>query len=232
MTTLSLTRILHRLYLGRDLATGTSAPVESCLHDPDVRSILREALRRQSDAAELAALVAEEGISAAERNAVPTPQQLSRVLTGSRTVVDPDLRALPAFGRYRGLLSHRQLTTALNRYESPKATAAEPWRTETFFDDGPFDKMEAEKQQELAREVRALGLQRATERLPAYMQRARRRLPRSFEPWSKEERALLIEAMCYTNDAERLAAVFGRSASAVRQEGQRLIWESRSRGAA
>jgi hypothetical protein len=59
------------------------------------------------------------------------------------------------------------------------------------------------------------------------MARARQRLPRAFEPWSREERALLIEAMCYTNDSERLAPLFGRSAASLRDMGKKLIWNSR-----
>ena len=76
------------------------------------------------------------------------------------------------------------------------------------------------------REVEALGLRKPTDRLPAYMAKARTHLPRSFEPWTREERALLIEAMCYTNDSDKLASIFGRSAAAVREEGKRLIWDS------
>jgi hypothetical protein len=55
---------------------------------------------------------------------------------------------------------------------------------------------------------------------------ARQTYPRSFEPWVREEQALLIEAMCYTNNVEKLAAMFGRSIKSIEATGQKLIWDS------
>ena len=110
-----------------------------------------------------------------------------------------------------------------------RASRDEAWRTVDFFDAGDFDKLSDSKATELYREVEQLGLRKVTENLPDYMARARTHVPRAFEPWTREEKALLIEAMCYTNDCEKLAGIFGRSKSAIRQEGKRLIWNSQQR---
>lgn len=165
----------------------------------------------------------------------PSPEQMARVLTGSRSIADARLRGLAAYARYRGKLSRREVKERLSELRLPEAEAAgkrpaddEGWKGVDFFDTGAFDKLSDDKAEELKGEVNVLGFRKATERLPEYMRKARKRLPRAFEPWTREERALLVEAMCYTNDGERLAAIFGRSEAAVKREGKRLIWKSRA----
>ena len=69
-------------------------------------------------------------------------------------------------------------------------------------------------------------LRRKADRLPEYIARARVNHPRSFEPWTKEEQALLVEAMCFTNNQEKLADIFGRTATSIVLAGQQLIYES------
>lgn len=98
-----------------------------------------------------------------------------------------------------------------------------------FFRENNFDKLSEEKATELAAEVKKLGYTKPTEKLPAFMGRARRNYPRAYEPWSRAEQALLIEAMCYTNDAEKIARLFGRTAKSVTGTGLKLIWDSQQR---
>ncbi len=175
----------------------------------------------------------------------PTVTQMSKVLTGSRSIADPRLRGLPAYRRYRGILTQRAIVEMLKAMDGilaqPTTEESDPeaisppvddWQAVDFFTEGPFDKLEEPKAQELAREVRELGLRKSSDRLPAYMARARQRLPRAFEPWTRDERALLIEAMCYTNDLGKLRMLFGRSVASLEREGKRLIWESRRHNAA
>ena len=43
----------------------------------------------------------------------PTPGQVARVLTGSRSIADPRLRGVPAYRRYRGVVSQRAILAVL-----------------------------------------------------------------------------------------------------------------------
>ena len=177
---------------------------------------------------------------------VPTVEQLCKVLRGSRTIADPGLRGLETYALLRGATGKRELKVAVTRFadrhaelfpgRTPKSTktksvgkATEPWREVDFFTTAGFDALTEEKATELANGVGALGLARTAESLPEYMARTRAKYPRSYEPWAREEQALLVEAMCYTNDAKRLGEIFGRSASSVTSQGKRLIWNSRQR---
>lgn len=109
-------------------------------------------------------------------------------------------------------------------------TAARPAYLDLpFFRENNFDKLSDDKAAELAAEVKKLGYTKPTEKLPAFMGRARRNYPRAYEPWSRAEQALLIEAMCYTNDAEKIANLFGRTAKSVTATGLKLIWDSQQR---
>ncbi|THH39645.1 hypothetical protein [Neolewinella litorea] len=243
MTRTELTSYLHALYSGFDPATNRPAGRGSCLADPDVHRGLGHLLRGLADRDTAATAITQPEIDSltSDLRAMgyePTATQVAKILIGSASIIDPRLRCLPAFRKYRGVFPRRAIVAALRPYlenSHVEDTFAEPapddWEREEFFDTGHFDKLSNEKAEELREEIGQLGLKKATEKLPAYMQRARQRLPRSFEPWTREERGLLIEAMCYTNDSERLAGLFGRSASAIRREGKRLIWQSRQKAA-
>ncbi|PPK85317.1 hypothetical protein CLV84_2212 [Neolewinella xylanilytica] len=242
MTRDDLITYLHRLSQNLHPLTGGSVGKGGCLNEPAIRAELIRLVDRLQQMEE-AVLPAEEitGIIAdlRELDYKPTPTQVAKVLTGSRSVADPRLRGLPAYRRYRGVVSQRDIRRMLasrpdlftelsgeKEYEAIPATVAD-WQAVDFFTEGYFDKLESDKAASLTREVTDLGLRKATERLPAYMARARQRLPRAFEPWTKEERALLIEAMCYTNDLDKLTGIFGRSAASLEREGKQLIWNSR-----
>ena len=248
MTLADLTTLLETLEQDTNPLTGEVAAAGSCLRRPDVRQDIRSLLHRLRDRQTAATTITETEIAevCAELRALdysPTVAQVARVLTGSRSIADPRLRGLKGYRRYRGVFTRRVLTDLLKQYReliegvkttpAPKAprVADKPWRQVDFFDTDAFDKLTDDKATELYREVEALGLRKSTDRLPDYMARAREHLPRAFEPWTREERALLIEAMCYTNDSEKLASIFGRSKSAVRQEGKRLIWNSQQQAA-
>ena len=168
----------------------------------------------------------------------PCVTQLVKVFIGSRSIVDRNLKGLQSYNRYRGIYTRDLLHTHLIAYhrkhpntllEMPalgKATVHEPWRVVDFFREAPFDKLDDTKDLELRRAVQALGLRKADDRLPAYMATARLNYPRAFEPWVRDEQALLIEAMCYTNQIDKLVAIFGRSASSLEKAGQKLIYDS------
>lgn len=171
----------------------------------------------------------------------PTVMQLIKVFIGSRSIVDRHLKALTGYKRYRGVITRTALKQQLVEFSrrqpemlpipsgsSPKTKVAadKPWKGVDFFRTEAFDKLEDTKEKELRRAVTNLGLRKANDRLPAYMVAARQKYPRSYEPWTRDEQALLIEAMCYTNQLARLAVVFGRSASSIESAGQRLIWDS------
>ena len=193
-----------------------------------------------------------------ENGYIPTVEQIARVLTGSRSIADGSLRGLTHYRKYRGVLTRKQVIAQLRDFGSalgtarptspsnpPSAPAAAPeiteevddttepaddgWKEVDFFRAAPFDKLEDDKATELYRAVTDLGVRKTTTRLPAYMANARSKYPRAYEPWTRNEKALLIEAMCYTNDAEKLADVFGRSAKSLIRQGQILIWESQKR---
>jgi hypothetical protein len=171
-----------------------------------------------------------------------TPTQIIHICRGSKRVVNPELHALPFFGRYRHEFSRTELAecvktfakahpSALKKTE-PDTAEADAWKQETFFDQATFDQLDEEKFKALADEVAALGLRRSGEKLPDFIAKIRNRYARSFEPWTKAERALLLEAMCYTNRADRLAELLGRSTDAVVREGKQLIYNSRKQHAA
>ena len=176
---------------------------------------------------------------------VPDTLQMVKVLTGSRSIADPRLRGLPAYRRYRGVFPQRYLYALVKEMgmdsEDVPAEVGEPenrarhtddWHAVDFFAEGAFDKLSKERARSLKQEVKDLGLRKTSDRLPGYMVKARQRLPRAFEPWTREERALLIEAMCFTNDLEKLSEVFGRSPSSLERQGKQLIWNSRKEAAA
>lgn len=165
--------------------------------------------------------------------------QLTHILRGSRRVIDPRLRALPIFGKYRGEyakaqimrfcqeFAHRHPTLVDQTSSSQPIKTPKPWKNEPFFKKDYFDKLEEADFNRLSKDIVDLGLKRTGPSLPDFIAKIRDRLPRSFEPWTKAERALLLEAMCYTNDGEKLGRLFGRGAKAVTEEGKRLIYLSK-----
>lgn len=179
----------------------------------------------------------------------PTTPQVGKLLRGGRSIADPSLRGLESYALYRGMIGKREMARAVEIFArgnpeviqptNADATALptkpakrdEPWRDVTFFAEARFDVLDEDKAAELATSVGNLGLRKVTDKLPEYMAKARVRYPRCYEPWTREERGILVEAMCYTNDADKLAPLFGRSAGSLRSAGQRLIYESRTASA-
>ena len=241
VTTSELTSLLRTLHDGTNPLTGEMRASGSCLLEDDVQNGLSYLIRKLDERQTAAATISEAEIATCcsdlrELGYVPTMNQVAKVFIGSRSIVDPRLRAVPSYKKYRGVFTRRAIRDLLGRYEELiegsrqlLASRDDGWRAVDFFDTGAFDKLSDSKATELYREVQQLGLHKVTEHLPAYMARARTQVPRAFEPWTREEKALLVEAMCYTNDSEKLASIFGRSKSAIRQEGKRLIWNSQQK---
>ncbi|WP_116107000.1 hypothetical protein [Lewinella sp. IMCC34191] len=246
MTRDNLINYLDRLSQCIHPFTGERVDSDSCLREAPIRAEMSRLVRRLQlgrvrilDRQEIADTISD----LRELGYEPTPLQLAKVLTGSRSIADPRLRGLMAYKQYRGLLSQRAIVAELDKLEAnsqprdrPDAETLEStmsdWKAIDFFITGSFDKLDEGKATDLKREVDELGLRKAGSKLPAYMARARERLPRAFEPWTKAEKALLIEAMCYTNDLERLATIFGRSTTSIERQGKQLIWASREKAAA
>ena len=250
MTTATLTEILSALLKGVDPRTGEQHTTDTCLTRPLVRKSLKRMLQTVRAGEVIAIPDAEIEAACADLRALdyqPVASQLAKVLIGSRSIADPRLRGLPAYRKYRGLYSRAVITDHLADFARrhpnvlaagrpqplPRASAGarEAWRSVDFFQTTPFQHLDEVKAKELREAVAALGLYKKDDTLPDYMAQARRAYRRAYEPWTREEQALLVEAMCYTNDLERLGTVFARSTNAIEKMGQRLIYESRQRSA-
>lgn len=245
MTTDSLIDLLEALRNGVDPRTGeTFNKRESCLRDPATGRALNSLIRTLVVPPEVVEVDIPDRIIkevCQELRALgyqPSVMQVAKVFIGSRSIVDRNLKALTSYNRYRGIYKrqlihrhlmdfHRRQPTILPEFPDREVkTVHEPWKEIDFFRTEAFDKLDSAKETELRQAIASLGLRKDDTRLPEYMAVARERYPRSYEPWIREEQSLLIEAMCYTNDTERLAAIFGRSVKSVERTGQRLIWES------
>ena len=245
MTTTALFDILHALGNRTDPRTGEQfAPADTCLADAGVQRALdqltRTVVRLSPDIPDALIMAACADLRALDYR--PTVDQLAKILIGSRSIADRNLKGLAVYNRYRGVLTRPRIHTILTDFSRrfpellyeiapPRAAAAadRPWREVTFFRDPAFNQLEPAKEAELTAAVSALPVGKDTARLPDYMRTARLRYPRAFEPWGHAEHALLVEAMCYTNDLAVLERVFGRSARSVEGAGQRLIYESQSK---
>ncbi|MGB3800214.1 MAG: hypothetical protein WA952_10400 [Lewinella sp.] len=245
MTRNDLIAILERLSQNIHPLTGDRGPGDSCLREPRIQAELHRLVGRlQSGREQLISRqeIADTVDDLRDMGYDPTPRQIAKVMTGSRSIADPRLRGLLTYKRYRGLLTQRVIVSEIEKLkirvpsytstETISSSTVDDWKLIDFFIMSQFDKLSEEKARELSREVKELGLRKEVDQLPEYMVRARRRLPRAFEPWTREEKALLIEAMCYTNDLDRLASLFGRSAASLERQGKQLIWASREKSAA
>ncbi|OAV44209.1 hypothetical protein [Lewinella sp. 4G2] len=175
----------------------------------------------------------------------PVPEQLVRVLRGSRSIADANLKAVTAYGTLRAKYSKRYIIQTIadfaRRHSALFANsgviAPKPKKERSphldlpFFREERFDKLTDEKALELKTEIDKLGFARPTDKLPEFKRRARKNYPRAYEPWTRAEHALLIETMCYTNDAERIATLFGRTAKSITDAGLKLIYNSKQNAA-
>lgn len=253
MTTQALLSIVDALHRGVNPLTGEIAEPQSCLFNSAVKSsltrvrniALEQSARPNStvDVASVRGLIAELknlGYSVA-------PQQLTKIFLGSRSVTCLEIRALPAYGKYRQAYSRKAMLNIIQqmnkqeRWElqssydnvklAVKARQEPPWENEPFFSETAFDHLTPELNDYLTNQIEVLGLSKTTEQLPEYMSKARTTLPRAYEPWTNAEKALLVEAMCYTNQGDKIAALFGRSANSIRSMGKQLIYTSRQQRA-
>jgi len=247
MTNQSIIQVLDSLRNGVDPRSGEYfRKADTRIGEPPVRRAFNRLIKELVGKPDVVVDIPEGVISGAceELRALgyePCVTQLVKVFIGSRSIVDHNLKGLRAYNRYRGVYTRDVLHTHLIAYhrdnpnvllETPasgRATVHEPWRQIDFFREAQFNKLDEAKDLELRRAVQALGLRKADDRLPAYMATARTNYPRAFEPWVRDEQALLIEAMCYTNDVEKLVLIFGRSASSLEKAGQKLIYDSQQK---
>jgi hypothetical protein len=246
MTASVLLEILDALRNCVDPRTGESFPKgDSRLGDPRVRRHLNDLIKAVTfTAADPPVNISDEVIRQAcaglrELGYEPSVPQLAKVFIGSRSIADRSLKGLTVYNKYRGVYTRDVIHTHLVDFarrlpailpETPAAKpkpARDPWMDIDFFRTETFDKLDFVKENELIRAVTDLGLARTVDQLPGFKVAARENHPRAFEPWARDEQALLIEAMCYTNDLDRLAKVFGRTARSLEGMGQRLIYESR-----
>lgn len=247
---------LDALYHNIDPETGEQLPIDSVFKQGQVRQSLDKfrttllfASKSQSKVDISDVVLSELSQELESKGYEVTPMQLLHICRGSRRVVSPDLKSLVVFGRYRNLYSKAALEQRIAVFwqqnmlnldqdaevivkAKQKRRSEQPeWKQEPFFEEVAFDQLETAKSLSLQKEVWELGLQKEVEKLPAYQLRARQKFPRAYEPWTKAEKSLLLESMCYTNQLNKLAVIFGRGEGAVKQMGQRLIWESRQQSA-
>ena len=248
MTRDELLRLLNNLHRNRHPLSGNPAGRGSCLSLPQVRRELGGMIARLAGNVPDGPRYEEILDLMVDLRALgyqPDTMQMVKVLTGSRSIADPRLRGLPAYSRYRGVFPQRYLFGLIKNMgmdgddapaavgePEPESSQTDDWHSVDFFVSGAFDKLSEGKARSLKQEVRDLGMRKTSDHLPAYMVKARQRLPRAFEPWTRDERALLIEAMCFTNDLGKLSEVFGRSPSSLERQGKQLIWNSRKEAAA
>ncbi len=281
MFTKELHEIISRLRLGIHPVTQAPLEAEAVVFQPAVQAHLSdlEQLLAKLLRAEEASLASEAtGPTEAEVHTLVrrlqalgkkvSPTQLSRIYRGSRSVIDPELRSMASFGRYRAIWTEKALAcrikamlakgtaVAVGKQVADKlaGSVAAPssvlpsspisevhsldtsmekaaWEEETFFQEAAYDMLSDEQLASWQKQIASMALRRETEQLPAYLRAARSNYPRSFEPWQAEERALLMEVMCYTNRLDRLVEVFGRSLAALEREGKKLIYKSRQKRA-
>ncbi|TXF88507.1 hypothetical protein FUA23_14570 [Neolewinella aurantiaca] len=248
MTSESLIDILDGLRNGVDPRTGeTFHKKDSCLGQPEVRRSLNSLIKTLTLPVDPEAinipdqLVKETCAALRELGYAPCVAQLAKIFIGSRSIADHSLKGLVAYNKYRGVYKRELIHTHLMEFHRRfpeilpeiakvnKRTVHEPWGEIDFFRVAVFDKMDIEKEAEVKKAIDGLGLRKENHRLPAYMQKARESYSRSFEPWVRDEQALLIEAMCYSNDLKRLSDIFGRSPRSLESMGQRLIFESKEK---
>lgn len=223
-----------------DPVTGKSFPANSCLKAPSIKQAINEvkiaAQQIERPISDVAVLATCQKLR--ELSFTPTAPQLVKVYLGSKTVVAPDLRGLPEYGSLKGLISKRAALSWLKafaarhpnqiRANNPtfKRIQHQPWQTVPYFKETPFNQLSPDLINNFRQNIAALGLQKATQQLPSSMARTRQQLPRAFEPWTKEEKAILVEVMCYTNQIALIAPIFGRSTRAILSEGKKLIYLS------
>ena len=99
-----------------------------------------------------------------------------------------------------------------------------PYSEIDFFRKGLFNTMPADKLKALKKKAATLGITKSN--LPPYQAKARSVYPRAYEPWLKEERELLTEAIKFTNDLELLSEIFQRGKGSIQIFGQKVIFES------
>ena len=246
MTTHDLRLHLTTLLDNIDPTTGEVLGEDSALALPTVRDHLEQLLRHLKADPERLPIGDDFLRRATEQLCAlgyrPNVEQLTRVLYGSRATADDRLRGLPFFRQFRGQYSRRELLAHVKDFRMRHPDLLEAGRGSrgsgseygevTFFREAAFNTLDDGRRDELRRAVAELPEDRLTEDLPTYQQRARHHHPRAYASWTDAERALLVEAMCYTNDLEELRGLFGRSAASLEREGCRLIWSSRRRAAA
>lgn len=252
MTPASLFEIVSALRNRTDPRTGQHYSSDTtCLTQPAVRRALNQLARSLVIAQGPEVAAREINIPAAEVESAcaalrelgyqPVAGQLARVFTGSRSIADARLRGLAAFGRYQGVYSRRLVTEYLQAFarhrpevldleprerpERPKT----PYESVDFFRTAPFNHLTPEQEADFRRGVAELGMKKTSEFLPDYMARVRADYPRAYEPWTDAERALLVEAMCYTNELGRLATLFDRTTRSLELAGQKLIYDSQEK---
>lgn len=103
----------------------------------------------------------------------------------------------------------------------------EPWRVVDFFKKERFNTLSEEAINNLKQQINQLGIVKK-ENLSDYIRRARLNYPRSHEAWSDREKALLWEALKFTNDLELLSKCFQRGMGAIESCGQHLIYENQN----
>ena len=140
-------------------------------------------------------------------------------------------RALDFYGVLRGKVSVKLIEEKINTYlvKQPVSEVAqapqEAWKNVAYFKHPNFSFLEADRQAAIGKQIALIPGVKKPEQIPAYMQKARLQYPRAYEPWLADEKLLLEECLGVTNDLKLLSTLFLRGAGAIKNMGQKLIYE-------
>ena len=158
-----------------------------------------------------------------------TPSRLSGFFLGTRKFKNDKLVKHALYGKYKNVYMKGELSDFMTSYLSShnknvKKRDNKPWSDITFFRDVTFNRLSEKGIIQLKNKIKEMGMIK-TENLEDAVIYARKKHPRSHEPWAKREEELLNKAMAYTNDLSLLSTCFGRSKGAIESHGQKMIYE-------
>lgn len=237
--------ILESLAAGCSPATGIVVSDESVLNERDVIRALQVAidyLRGKTNILERSAEVEidEEDIQTVlqlfrEQNSSVTSSRLTGFFLATRSFKNDQYTGHRLYGKYKDLFRKGQLRDFFDIYLGDSAGARQekkrrdkqPWEDIGFFQTETFNNLSAEATDRLKEKINELGITRTTN-ISDYVQKARINYPRSYEPWTDEERRLLWEALQDTNDLNLLSSCFQRGPNTIEHRGQELIYQNQN----
>lgn len=163
-----------------------------------------------------------------ERN--PNPHRLAQFFTGSQAVKQEELRKHPLFGNQSQYCRYAQLKDHFSTYfeDNPQIVRQYfvdevAWKQVLYFQKKSFNHLTEQEAADIKLSIGKIPMAKR-EKLSPELREIRARFPRSHEPWSSVEKALLGEAISKTNDLYFLSECFQRGKNAIEICGQKLIY--------